>query len=39
VTYPVLKLLSGRGREIGSMSYVIGALLVVYFVLVRSRLG
>ncbi len=39
VTYPVLKLLSGRGREIGSMSYVIGALLVVYFVFVRSRLG
>jgi len=38
VSYPVLKLLSGRGRQIGAMSYVMAALLVIYFVFVRSRL-
>jgi AGZA family xanthine/uracil permease-like MFS transporter len=38
VSYPVVKLLSGRGRQIGAMSYVMAALLVIYFVFVRSRL-
>lgn len=39
VSYPVLKLLSGRGREIGFLSYLMAALLFVYFVLIRSRLA
>jgi AGZA family xanthine/uracil permease-like MFS transporter len=38
VSYPVLKLLSGRGRQIGAMSYVMAGLLVIYFVFVRARL-
>jgi AGZA family xanthine/uracil permease-like MFS transporter len=38
VSYPVLKLLSGRGRQIGAMSYVMAGLLVAYFVFVRARL-
>jgi AGZA family xanthine/uracil permease-like MFS transporter len=39
VSYPLLKALSGRGKEIGAVSYVVAGLLIVYFVLVRSRLG
>ena len=39
VSYPALKVLSGRGRQVGAMSYVMAALLVVYFIFVRSRLG
>ncbi len=39
VSYPLVKVLSGRGREVRWLAYVIGALLVVYFVFVRNRLG
>jgi len=39
VAYPLIKLLSGRGREVRWLSYVMAALLVVYFVFVRNRLG
>lgn len=39
VTYPVVKLLGGRGRDVHWLAYVIGALLVAYFLLVRNRLG
>jgi AGZA family xanthine/uracil permease-like MFS transporter len=39
VSYPVIKALSGKGRDIGVVTYVVAALLVAYFVLVRSRLG
>src|SRR5688500_5040990 len=38
ISYPVMKLLTGRGRQIGKVSYGIAALLVIYFVLVRGRL-
>jgi adenine/guanine/hypoxanthine permease len=39
VSYPLLKLLSGRGRSVGVMSYLMAALLAAYFVLIRARLG
>jgi AGZA family xanthine/uracil permease-like MFS transporter len=39
VSYPVVKLLGGRGREVGWLAYVMAALLVAYFLLVRNRLG
>ncbi len=39
VSYPVVKLLGGRAREVHGLSYVIAGLLVAYFLLVRSRLG
>jgi adenine/guanine/hypoxanthine permease len=39
VSYPVVKLLGGRRREVHWLSYVIAGLLVAYFLLVRSRLG
>ena len=38
MSYPVLKVLTGKGRQVGAISYVIAALLVIYFVFVRSRL-
>lgn len=39
VTYPVVKLLGGRGRDVPWLAYVIAVLLVAYFLLVRNRLG
>jgi AGZA family xanthine/uracil permease-like MFS transporter len=39
VAYPLIKLLSGRGREVRWLAHAIGALLVLYFVFVRNRLG
>jgi AGZA family xanthine/uracil permease-like MFS transporter len=39
ISYPVLKILTGRGRQIGKVSYAIAALLVIYFVFVRTRLA
>lgn len=39
VTHPVLKLLSGRAREVGWLSYGLAALLLVYLVFLRGRLG
>ena len=38
ISYPVLKLLSGKGRQIGKMPYAIAALLVFYFLFIRARL-
>jgi adenine/guanine/hypoxanthine permease len=38
ISYPLLKILTGRGRQIGKMSYAVAALLVIYFVFVRTRL-
>lgn len=39
VSYPLVKLLGGRGREVRWLSYVMAALLVGYFLFVRNRLG
>ena len=39
MSYPVLKMLTGKGRQIGMMSYAIAALLIIYFVFVRTRLA
>jgi AGZA family xanthine/uracil permease-like MFS transporter len=39
VSYPILKVLTGRARTIGPMSYLVALLLVIYFVFVRPRLG
>jgi len=38
ISYPVLKVLTGKGRQVGTVSYIVAALLVVYFVFVRTRL-
>lgn len=39
ISYPALKLLSGRGRETGWLSYALATALLAYFVFVRSRMG
>ena len=38
VSYPAIKLLGGRGREVKPLMYGIGALLVLYFTMVRVRI-
>ena len=39
IAYPLVKLLGGRGREVSWVMYVLAAVLVGYFVFLRSRLG
>jgi AGZA family xanthine/uracil permease-like MFS transporter len=39
ISFPVIKLLSGRGREVGWLTYLLAAVLVLYFIFVRSRMG
>ncbi len=38
VSYPLVKLLSGRGRQVGWLTYLLAAVLLAYLVLVRSRI-
>jgi adenine/guanine/hypoxanthine permease len=38
ISYPIVKLFSGRGGEVGWLTYLLAAVLVLYFVLVRSYL-
>jgi adenine/guanine/hypoxanthine permease len=39
ISYPIIKLLSGRGREAGWLTYLLAIVLVLYFVFVRGRMG
>ena len=39
ISYPIIKLLSGKGREVGWLSYLLAAVLVAYFLFVRSRMA
>lgn len=39
ISYPVIKLFSGKGRELGWLSYLLAVLLAAYFVFVRSGMG
>ena len=36
ISYPIIKLFSGRGRDVGWLTYVLAVVLVAYFVFVRS---
>ncbi|HOX59148.1 MAG TPA: NCS2 family permease [Candidatus Paceibacterota bacterium] len=38
ISYPIIKLFSGKGREIGWLTYALAAALVAYFLFVRSRI-
>jgi adenine/guanine/hypoxanthine permease len=38
LSYPIIKLFSGQGRDIGWLTYVLAVVLVDYFVLVRSQM-
>jgi AGZA family xanthine/uracil permease-like MFS transporter len=39
ISYPIIKLFAGRGREVGWLTYVLAIVLVAYFVFVRGRMG
>jgi AGZA family xanthine/uracil permease-like MFS transporter len=39
ISYPIIKLFAGRGREVGWLSYVLAVVLLAYFVFVRNRMG
>lgn len=36
VVYPVIKLLGGKGRSISWVSYLLAALLIIYFLTCRN---
>ena len=36
IAYPIIKLLAGQGRDVKWLMYVMAAVLVAYFVLVRA---
>ncbi len=38
ISYPIVKFFSGKGREIGWLTYVLAAVLLAYFVFVRGRI-
>ena len=39
ISYPLIKLFSGRSREANWLTYVLAAVLVVYFGFVLSKMG
>jgi AGZA family xanthine/uracil permease-like MFS transporter len=39
ISYPIIKLLSGKAREAGWLTYVLAVVLIFYFVFVRSRMS
>lgn len=39
ISYPLIKLFSGRGREANWLTYVLATVLVFYFAFVRSKMG
>ena len=39
ISYPIIKLFTGRGREAGWLTYLLALVLVLYFIFVRSRMG
>ena len=38
INYPIIKLFSGKGKEVGWLTYALAVILVAYFVFVRSRM-
>ncbi len=38
ISYPIIKLLSGKGREIGWLTYVLAVVLIAYFVFLRRQI-
>lgn len=39
ISYPVVKLLSGRARDVRLLMYVLAAVMIAYFVFVRMKIG
>ncbi len=38
ISYPIVKAFAGRGREVGWLPYLLAAVLLMYFLLVRSKM-
>jgi AGZA family xanthine/uracil permease-like MFS transporter len=38
ISYAIIKLFSGKSRDVGWLTYALAVVLVAYFVLVRSRM-
>ena len=38
ISYPIIKLFSGKGREVVWLTYALAVVLVAYFIFVRSRM-
>ncbi len=38
VTYPVVKLISGKGRSVNAMMYIVAAVIIAYYAAVRIRI-
>jgi AGZA family xanthine/uracil permease-like MFS transporter len=39
ITYPLIKLVGGKGRSVSWLTYLLGAILLLYFVVVRIRVA
>lgn len=39
ISYPIVKALAGRGREVRGMMYGLAAVLLAYFIFIRAQLG
>jgi AGZA family xanthine/uracil permease-like MFS transporter len=39
ISYPVIKLFSGKGRQVGWLTYALAVILIAYFVFVRAKMG
>ena len=38
ISYPIIKLFSGKGRQIGWLTYVLAIVLLAYFIFIRGRM-
>jgi AGZA family xanthine/uracil permease-like MFS transporter len=38
ISYPIIKLLSGKGRQVGWLGYLLALTLIAYFLFVRNRM-
>ena len=36
IAYPVIKLLGGKGKQVGWLSYILGAILLLYVIFVKA---
>jgi AGZA family xanthine/uracil permease-like MFS transporter len=39
ISYPIIKLVAGKGREVNGLMYLLALVLIAYFVFVRGRMG
>src|SRR5262249_42681746 len=38
ISYPIIKLFSGKGRQVSGLTYVLAIILLAYFIFIRSRM-